>query len=203
MTFLEHLPALSVYLVVAALVFSEVAFFFGFVPGELSVIVGGFVADKGHVNLAVLCVVVVAAVAAGGTVGYLIGGWLGPRMLQTRALRRHATTVNRALDGLRRRAATYVFFGRFAAIFRTVLPSLAGMSKVPFLRFSIANLASGAIWGVGWAVLGYAAGAAYGEVERDSAYGGGAVAGLFVVIAVVVWLRARRRRERTDASPQP
>lgn len=190
------LSPIAVYAVVAALVFGETGLFVGFVlPGETAVIVGGFIASQDRVNIIVLCVVIVVAVVLGSSLGYLIGLLGGTRLLQLRLLRRHQRGVDRALEGLNRRGATYVFIGRFTAFFRAVVPSLAGMSEMSFARFTVANVTSAVCWGTGYALLGYFAGAAYKRVERDSTYAAIGVAVLIIVIAVTYWIRSRRVEE--------
>jgi membrane-associated protein len=191
---LTHLSPIAVYLAVSALVIGETGLFVGFVlPGETAVIVGGFIASRGRVNIVVLCVVIVAAVILGGSLGYLIGWRAGERLLRLRVLQRHQRAVTRALDGLNRRGATYVFVGRFTAFFRAVIPGLAGMSEMSFLRFSIANATSAVCWGCGYALLGYFAGTAYTRVERISTYAAIGVAALVIALAIWFTLAARRR----------
>jgi membrane-associated protein len=190
---LTQLSPLTVYLVVGALVFGETGLFLGFVlPGETAVIVGGFLASRGHVNIVVLCAVIVAAIVLGGSLGYLIGLRAGTRLLQTRFLLRHQRAVHRALDGLNRRGATYVFIGRFTAFFRAVVPSLAGMSEMSFLRFTVANVTSAVCWGCGYALLGYFAGDAYRRVERVSTYA--AIGAAVLVVALAVWFARSANR---------
>ena len=54
------------YALVGFLVFAEVAILIGIVfPGETAVIVGGVVASRGHANIVVLIIVVVACAIAG------------------------------------------------------------------------------------------------------------------------------------------
>ena len=168
---LTSLPPGVVYLVVGLLVFGEAAVFLGFVlPGETAVIVGGFIASQGKVNVVVLCVVVVVAAIVGDSVGYLVGKTYGPRLLDVKILSRRRAGINRALVGLERRGATYVFLGRFTAFFRAVIPGLAGMSKMPYPRFLAANAAGGFCWGIAYCLLGYFAGHAYKKVEQYSTY---------------------------------
>src|SRR3954451_1845869 len=94
---IQGLPAPLIYGVVAALVFAEAALFFGFVfPGETAIIVGGVLASQGRVSLPLLLVVVVVAAIAGDSVGYEIGRRFGPRLLNTRATRRHRSAVGKA-----------------------------------------------------------------------------------------------------------
>jgi membrane-associated protein len=196
---LSGLPPGVVYLVVGLLVFGEAACFLGFVlPGETAVIVGGFIASEGKVNVVALCVVVVIAAVVGDSAGYLVGTRYGTRLLELKVLSKRRAGIDRALLGLERRGATYVFIGRFTAFFRAVVPGLAGMSHLPYRRFFPANAAGGICWGVGYTLLGYFAGHAYKKVESYSTYAAIGVAVLVVGLVVVLTLRARRRERRVE-----
>ncbi|MGW2570403.1 DedA family protein [Streptomyces sp. NPDC001537] len=195
---LADLSGPVVYLVVTALVFAEDALFFGFVlPGETAVIVGGVLARRGNVELVWLTLAVVLAAIAGDSVGYEIGRRAGPPLLSRGPLRRRAERVERARDLIRRRGPAAVFVGRFVALFRSLVPALAGASNMPYRRFLLYNALGGLVWGVGNAVLGYAAGAAY---ERAESLVGRTVALAFaalVVVALVVWRIRKYRRSHS------
>jgi membrane-associated protein len=196
---LTSVPPGVVYLVVGLLVFGEAAVFLGFVlPGETAVIVGGFIASEGKVNVVALCAVVVVAAIVGDSVGYLVGKRYGTRLLDVKLLSRRRAGINRALVGLERRGATYVFLGRFTAFFRAVVPGLAGMSDLRYRRFLVANAAGGLLWGVGYTLLGYFAGHAYKKVESYSTYAAIGFAALVIGIAVVFSIRGRRREHREE-----
>ncbi|MFD4658612.1 DedA family protein [Kitasatospora sp. NPDC058444] len=187
------------YAVVAGLVLVEDALFFSFVvPGESAAVLGGFLAHQGRISLGWLVVFVVCAAVLGDTVGYEIGRHIGPRILDTRPMRRHATRVDQAQDLIRRRGPAAVFFGRFVAFFRAMVPTLAGMSRMPYRRFLLFNALGGLLWGVGFTLLGYFAGAAYTRVESTVGRVLALAIAAGVVLALVVWyLRRHRRGTRT------
>ncbi|MCH5670955.1 DedA family protein [Streptomyces gilvus] len=196
---LAHLPGPVVYIVVVGLVFAEDAFFFGFVlPGETAVIVGGLLARQGVVDLVWLAVAVVLAAIAGDGVGYELGRRLGPPVLHSRPLRRHAHGADRTRDLIRRRGPAAVFIGRFVALFRSLVPAMAGASGMPYRRFFLYNALGGLVWGVGNAVLGYAAGAAYQRAEGLIGRTTALVVAVLVVVALVVWRVRRHRRDREE-----
>ncbi|MFC8516188.1 DedA family protein [Streptomyces sp. NPDC057257] len=192
---LSELSGPVVYVVVAALVFAEDAFFFGFVlPGETAVIVGGVLARQGVVDPVWLSVAVVLAAIAGDGVGYEIGRRLEPRLIGDR---RRARRVEKARDLVRRRGPAAVFVGRFIAFLRSFVPAMAGASEMPYRRFLLYNALGGLLWGVGNVVLGYVAGAAYERAESLVGRTLALVAALLVIVALVVW-RIRRHRERNS-----
>ena len=105
---LQEVSAPIVYLTVGLLVFGEAAVFLGFVlPGETAVIVGGFLASRGHVNIVALCAIVVVCAIVGDSVGYLVGDKWGTRLLKVKPLRHRQGAIDKALAGLKRRGATY------------------------------------------------------------------------------------------------
>ena len=200
---LDELQKLSgglVYGLVALLVFGEAALFIGFVlPGETSVIVAGVVASKGHVNIVVLCVLVVIAAIVGDSVGYAVGHRYGEKLLTLPVIRHRQVALQRALEGLRQRGPIYVFVGRFTAFLRAVMPGLAGMSKMHYQRFLVANALGGLVWGVGYALLGYFAGAALSRIERYASWLG---IGLLVIVLALAWVLHLRRQRRDAASDE-
>jgi LPXTG-motif cell wall-anchored protein len=183
-----------VYLLVAALVFSETALFLGFIfPGETAVIVAGVVASQGRVNIGVLCIIVVVAAISGECVGYAIGARYGERLFSLPLIRKRKAALEAALTALGQRGAMYVFVGRFTAFFRAVMPALAGMSKMTYRRFFVANVLSAMLWGVGYCLLGYFAGGALNQIENSASWVGIAILVLMLVFIGALYLRKRRR----------
>jgi membrane protein DedA with SNARE-associated domain len=180
---IHRLPGPLVYGLVALLVFGEAALFIGFIlPGETAVLVAGVVASQGHVNIGVVAALVVAAAITGDSVGYAIGHRYGESLMKLPILKRRRGALDRALEGLRRRGPIYVFIGRFTAFLRAVMPGLAGMSRMNYRRFLIANALGGIIWGVSFTLLGYFAGTALTRIEKYASW-----VGLVVLIAMIVF----------------
>ena len=192
-----------VYAIVGLLVFTEDALFVGFVlPAEAAAVLGGVAAGLGHVSLPAITLVVVVAAIIGDTIGYEVGRRLGPRLRNSRLLRRHGQRLDQARDLLARRGGIAVFAGRFVAFLRATMPALAGAVGMPYLRFLAFNAAGGVVWGVGVVLLGYLAGTSYAAVERTA----GRVAALTVaavaLIVAVIWRVRRRYAHLGGAHPE-
>ena len=144
--------------------------------------------------LVVLCAIV------GDSVGYEVGRRFGPVLLSHRPLKGHPG-VERTRDFLQRRGAYAVFIGRFAAVFRALVPGVAGASEVRYRTFLAANAAGGLIWGVAYTLAGYAVGKSYQKVLT---WGGRTSAAIIVVVvvAVVAALVVRRRHRHVADSLQ-
>jgi membrane protein DedA with SNARE-associated domain len=202
---LSSLPPPVVYVAVGALVLAEAALFVGFVvPGETAVLVGGLLAaTTGRISLPLLAVVVVLAAIVGDSIGYEVGRKAGPRLLETRLLRRRRTGLEAVRERLRTKGGVTVVAGRFTALMRAATPALCGMSRMPYRRFLAWNAAGALVWGVGMTTLGYVAGRSLPTVEH--ALGGASVVVLavFAVVAVVAHRRLRRRGAAQTVAPEP
>lgn len=191
-------PAWSVYGIVGLVVFAEDALFVGFVlPGETAAILGGVAASRGHVPLAGIMAVVIAAAIIGDSVGYEVGRRFGTRLLALGIFDKRRENLAAAQGFLVRRGGTAVFLGRWVAFFRAVMPALAGTARMPYRRFLVFNAAGGVSWGVTVVLIGYVAGASYAKIEkafgRDAAFAVLAI----VLVALLAWHLQRRRRHRS------
>jgi undecaprenyl-diphosphatase len=176
---------------VLALVFAfpalEASAFVGFVfPGEIAVILGGVAASRGTVPLWAVIAAAVSGAIIGDSIGYLVGRRWGTHLLhgtlgRLPVIRTHLDKhLNSARAYVQRRKGSAVFFGRFTAALRVLVPGLAGISEVHYPTFLAYNVAGGTLWGAGFAVLGYVAGASYHRVEKIAGQAGLILLGLIV-----------------------
>lgn len=194
---LLSVPGPAAYALIALLVFSEAALFVGFIlPGETAVFLGGVLAATGVISLPALLLIAVAAAILGDAVGYGLGRRYGPRIMKLGILRRHRVRLEAAQERLRERGGWAVFFGRFTAFLRAVMPGIAGMSRMPWRRFFVFNAAGGLLWGVGVALAGYAAGNSYQEAARWLGRMSTALLVAFVVVGLVLWHRHRSAKAK-------
>lgn len=198
----QHLLGMDgplIYLLVGLLVFAEDAVFIGFlVPGETAAILGGVAASLHHASLGGMLVVVVLAAILGDSTGYVIGRWLGQRMLDTRPLRRQRHRLERAQRQLAERGGMAVFLGRFVTFLHAVMPFLAGVARMPYLRFFLYNAGGGVLWGVATVLLGYLAGASYGAIARTAGPVAAGIVALIMITVLIVWRVRRLRRLRRE-----
>lgn len=197
------MPPLLAYALVFVFVFAEDALFVGFViPGETAAVLGGVIASQGKATVWLMAPLVVLAAIIGDTVGYEVGKHLGPRLLESKPLRRHRRRLDEAQDFLRRRGGWAVFLGRFVAFFRAVMPALAGSSRMRYLKFLGFNALGGITWGVGFVLLGFFAGASYQAVAKAAGRDITAAVVVVAIVAVVVWRIRKARRERRHEREQ-
>lgn len=198
---IQSLSPLVAYAVIAALVFGEAAIFIGFVlPGEAAVLLGGFLASTGHLNVGALCALVVVAAIVGDSIGYEVGKHLGPRLMSLSIFTRHEDKIDNAQRMLRERGGPAVFVGRFTALLRAVMPGLAGLSRMRYGKFLLWNALGGLVWGVGFTLVGYFAGASYEKVASTIGRSSAIVLGLLVLALLVAWQVRRRRARRSSTT---
>ena len=192
--------ALAVVFLLPAL---ESSAFAGFVvPGEIGVLLGGVLASRGNVSLGAVLAAAIAGAIVGDTVGYEVGKRWGRRLLQSTVGRLvKADHLHRAERYLQTRGGKAVFFGRFTAALRVLIPGLAGMSAMPYRRFAAYNAAGGTLWATGFALAGYLAGDSWHSVEHIAGRAS-VVLLLLGVLAAVMVLGARwagRHQDRLRA----
>lgn len=186
------------YVVVGLLTLLEASAFVGLViPGETALLVGGFLAYQGRASVAVMMAVGALGAVVGDSVGYEIGRHLGPSLRRSRLGRwvgeeRWA----RAEAYLATRGGRAVFFGRFVGVLRAMVPTIAGLSRMPYRTFLPWNAAGGVVWAPGFVLLGYLAGGSYDRVSRWAGRASAVLVGLAVLAGgLVAAARAAARRE--------
>jgi undecaprenyl-diphosphatase len=192
------LPAWLVLGVVFLLPALEASAFLGFIfPGETAAILGGVVASQGRIPLWAAILAVVSGAIIGDSIGYFVGrrwgtallhGSIGRLPIIRRQLDRHLPAAEAYV---RRRKGSAVFFGRFTAALRVLVPGLAGISGVHYPSFLAYNVAGGLAWGTTFTVLGFIAGASYARVAKIAGQIGLVLLGLIVLGLVLSWLIRR------------
>ncbi len=186
------------YLAVGGLVFLED---FGVpVPGETVLIAAAVYAGAGRLDIWLVALVALVAAVAGDNVGYAIGHF-GGRRLVLRFGRYVFLTEQRLAKAegfFHRHGGTVVVVARFIEGLRQANGIVAGLSRMPWLRFLTANVLGALLWVATWTSLGYFAGnhitAIYDQFSRYERYLGIAVGVLVLALVVRAVLRHRRQR---------
>jgi undecaprenyl-diphosphatase len=199
---LTSVPTWVVYLAIFGLPFLEASIFLGFVfPGETALVLGGVLASQGRVNIGGVIALAIVGAIAGDAVGYVVGRRFGPGLQSSRLGQVVGERRWRASEAfLRRRGGPAVFFGRFTALLRALVPSAAGMAKLPYRTFAIWNALGGSVWAAAFVVAGYLAGESYKRVEQYLGRGALVLTACVVLTFVVVHLVRRRRASPSETS---
>lgn len=194
------------YLLVGVLCFLESGAFVGLlVPGETAIVVGGFVAGQGQIDVILLIAIAWLAAVAGDLVSFGLGRRLGREFLVRHGPRVQITEqriehVERFYD---RHGGKAVFLGRWVGLVRAVSPFLAGSSGMPLRRFLPYDvLAAGGMVTL-FALLGFVFWRSLDRVLAFARTGllalGVAISLVVALVAAVRWLRVAANRRRLAA----
>jgi undecaprenyl-diphosphatase len=152
-------------------------------------------------DLRVLIPLVAVAAVLGDSVGYELGrvlkkewflrygGWAGLREPQWQRLE----------NFFARHGGKTVFFARFSAFFRILVPFFAGAARLRYLHFLKWNIAGAIVWATGSVLIGYFAGKSWQMVEHWIGRGALGIAAAVIVIFVVYRYGRRARQKKRTA----
>jgi len=187
------------WVVVAVFVVSalETAVVLGiFLPGEITIVLGGALAAVGRAPLSAVLAASVAGPIAGDVIGYFVGKRYGQKLARRKL---GARKWDRAHAALTHDALWRIALARLLPFVRGVLPTTAGALRVRPLRFFAVDLPTAAVWGAGSALAGYVVGRDYETLLRWSERFSYALLALAVAAAVFWWWR-RRKKQRNRRS---
>ncbi|MGW1200398.1 DedA family protein [Streptomyces sp. NPDC002536] len=202
---LESVPAIAVYLLVGGVIGLESL---GIpLPGEIVLVSATLLAaSQDHINPYVLGACAVAGAIIGDSIGYLIGrkggkpllDWLG-RKFPKHFGPHHVATAEKAFT---KWGMWAVFVGRFIALLRIFAGPLAGVLKMPYWKFLIANVLGGIAWAGGTVALIYTVGKVAEQWIGRFSWIGLVVAVLFGIGSFVV-MRIKAKKAAQTAEQEP
>jgi membrane-associated protein len=181
------------YLVIFICVTLECAAVF-FLPAETLVVIGGFFAAHGQLDLAKFIVVVLTGSVLGFSLGFKLGRRFGRAKIVAygRWIGLEEKHFQRVDAFFARYGAAAVVLGRFTSVMRAFVSLAAGFSTMSFRRFFFFNVVGGVLWSVGFALLGYFVGENWSTVERLMGRTSLIVIFLLVMIGALFWLRREK-----------
>ncbi len=187
LTGLGQLPSGLVYLVTALLVAAETGLMLGLVlPGEATLLLVGFAAYSGTVELVPAIALMVAAGVAGDALAFRSGRRYGPKLRASRLGRWVGVERWRRADDMVNRLGGRAFLGgRWLAFVRTLAPRLAGSAGLRYRVFAPWAAAGVATWATTSVLLGYLAGRSYERVSQLLGHATGAVLGLLALLVTI------------------
>ncbi|WP_406510879.1 DedA family protein [Streptomyces sp. NBC_00212] len=198
---LEHIPAVSVYLLVALVIGVESL---GIpLPGEVVLISAALLASQqGHIDPVVLGACATAGAVIGDSIGYAIGrkggrpllAWLG-RKFPKHFSEGHVALAERSFQ---KWGMWAVFFGRFIALLRIFAGPLAGVLHMPYWKFLIANVLGGICWAGGTTAVIYYLGIVAESWLKNFSYLG-LVAALLIGVVSMLVVKNRAKKSMAEA----
>jgi len=148
---------LWVYAILFAIIFVETGLVvMPFLPGDSLLFVVGALCGAGLLDFSVSCALLFVAAVLGDQTNYTLGRAIGPRVFQWE----NSRFFNRAaFDQAHGFYETYggitIIAARFMPFLRTFAPFVAGVAQMTRSRFTVFNLAGGALWVGGIVTAGY------------------------------------------------
>lgn len=168
-------------------------FVFTLLEGETVVALAGFAAYQGYLNLGYVILIAIAGAIAGDQAFFYFGRYKGKQFLAKRP--KLLNRIHRIHLVIERHQNLLIFGSRFMYGFRTVIPIAIGTTNVKGSKFFILNVLGAVVWGVFFAVGGFAFGNALerfiGHVRRAEKF---IIIGVLVgalLVQLIVFLRRR------------
>jgi len=165
------------------------------ISSEIVVPLGGALASQGKLNFVLVVLVASVANLTGSLVAFYLTRRYGERVVLSRAGRRlglsrgHLRLANRFFA---RVGLWAVFVGRLLPIVRTYISFPAGLSKIGYVRFTLATLAGAIPWNLVLAYAGYQLGRNYASVAATiSPFVIPIAVGVVILLGVGWWLGRR------------
>ena len=145
------------YALLFAIVFSETGLLVGFfLPGDSLLFTVGVVAGAGDLNIVIVNLVLMAAAMTGDSTGFWLGRMTGPRIFDrpdSRLFKRqHLERTQRFYE---KHGGKTIIYARFVPIIRTFAAFVAGVARMPYLRFLPFSICGGIGWVFFMTILGY------------------------------------------------
>ncbi|WP_329128899.1 DedA family protein [Streptomyces sp. NBC_01476] len=200
---LDGIPPVAVYLTVFLVVGVESL---GIpLPGEIVLMTAALLSSHGSVNPWLVAVSAIIGAIGGDSIGYSIGHKGGQPLLDRLGERfpkhfspGHVATAERSFQ---RWGVWAVFFGRFVALLRIFAGPLAGVLRMPYGKFLLANALGGIVWAGGFTAIIYYVGVVAEPWLKRFGYFGLAIAVLFGIGSfLLVRRRAARAQEEIESA---
>ena len=171
------------------------------ISSEITFGFAGVLAYQGHLNLALVIIIGTLAELAGSYASYAVGRVGGKPLVHKlgRYVLVTQSDVDRAERFLAGRGAWAVVVGRMLPFVRAFTSIVAGLVRIPALRFGVLSLIGTAIYATALSVAGYQLGHAWNSVSHGLTVVGYVLFAI-VVIAIVGFVLYRLRQFRREAA---
>jgi len=130
-----------------------VLFIWTFIEGEAGLIMAGFLAFQGYMNIFGVMVTALAGSFCGDQFYFYLGRLKGPLLL--RLFTPIARKFRKALRLIEKYGSFVAFISRYTYGFRIILPIILGMTNMASRRFLWLNFLSALSWSILFSLVGY------------------------------------------------
>jgi membrane-associated protein len=182
---IETTPLL-IYTTLFLFVFIETGILIAFfLPGDSVLFAAGFIAaSREDTSITILVTVIFLAAFLGDQVGFVLGRHFGRPYLDKYQAPKLKKMIERAERFYEKYGYSAIILARFYPWIRTIVPPLAGVSRMNYYKFLSANIIGAFLWGVGITMLGYYA-ASIPILEESSHW----IAAFFILLTIALSVR--------------
>ena len=171
------------YLILFVIIFAETGLVVTpFLPGDSLLFAAGALIAGGDtgLNIYLLALILIIAAFTGNTINYMLGNYLGPKVFKenNKILKLQYYLDTKAFFD--KHGGKAVIISRFMPIIRTIAPFVAGVGRMPMVRYSLYNI----IGGVSWVILFLFAGYLLGNVPFFKAHF--SLVGIVIILVSVI-----------------
>lgn len=149
----EYLPQLTatygdlVYGMLFLIIFCETGLVVTpFLPGDSLLFITGTIAGTGNLNISLLIPLIILAAILGDTVNYLIGKFVGTRILAMNLPMIRKENLDATHQYFEKYGGLTIIIARFIPFIRTFAPFLAGIGTMRYRTFLSYNIIGGILW---------------------------------------------------------
>ena len=144
------------YGILAGILFMETGLVFTpFLPGDSLLFAAGALAAKGMFNVVGLYFLLIAAVFLGDNVNYWVGRLIGQKLFESNNRFLKRKHLEKTQDFYAKYGTKAVILARFVPIVRTFAPFVAGIGKMPYLKFLTFSVIGSLLWNTLFIFGGY------------------------------------------------
>ena len=144
------------YGILAGILFMETGLVFTpFLPGDSLLFAAGALAAKGMFNVVGLYFLLIAAVFLGDNVNYWVGRLIGQKLFESNNKLFKRKHLEKTQDFYAKYGTKAVILARFVPIVRTFAPFVAGIGKMPYLKFLTFSVIGSVLWNALFIFGGY------------------------------------------------
>lgn len=154
------------------------------VPGAIVVILSGIAAHDGTISIPLSILLGICGTILGDTISYFLGRYGWSRFGHMKML---SDLSEKVREPLMRRGVWFVLFYHFAGYTRVIGPTAAGLLRMPYHRWAMADYGGAVLWILGYFAIGYGLGVA--GISLDSTDRWFRIVEWGLVVAAVIWVQ--------------
>lgn len=158
LTHMHQMYGFWLYIILGLIFFLESGVFFTgpFLPGDSLLFVAGASCAAGVLDPWVVVIACCIGAGIGNTFGFVCGAWAGEKLFADKSGKWiNQDNLNKAQTFFNLHGGNAVALARFIPLIRSLMPLVAGASKMNFTLFNIYSYASALVWCSIMTFLGY------------------------------------------------